>query len=433
MAFLVTSHSSQAGQWIEMPKWCEATALAAFPEKARTGDLLKTALKALGFFPPLYIQSVLGPAHTWFRPHRKHSEFQIIDLWRAFRTLRYLRDLYVPSVPREPSDVVRSLLPPLVSSMFYHPTRFFEHRDETTIPRDFPDERWFFINGVATNRAVAEMNAALLSRIFGRSFTVIQNSTNSLALDLAQCVIGKEYKTRPNLNSMGTMTEPALKATLAVLAALNQEEVRKVVVVAHSQGTIIMANALRAIVAFLRAVEQGPKESATVQASDVAASLTFEAKQESELALRVEVEKAFTEFVTRTPSPLDKVRKLEVYTFANCADKMKYAFTDSAGKSYPFMEHFANERDLVARLGVLAPCREEAGCTAVEIDGPVYERKGHGRLKRGAWGHLLNEHYLFPVEDYLKRGRHGSESTPYPPRRPHDAEEPRLYSYFGGR
>ncbi len=53
--------------------------------------------------------------------------------------------------------------------------------------------------------------------------------------------------------------------------------------------------------------------------------------------------------------------------------------------------------------------------------------KGAGWRRKGSWGHLLNEHYLFDIADYLD----GITQNPYPPVDPKDPE-PRLYGYFAG-
>lgn len=67
----------------------------------------------------------------------------------------------------------------------------------------------------------------------------------------------------------------------------------------------------------------------------------------------------------------EQFQYLEVYTFAGAQDEME----DHAAHS----EHFANEKDFVARIGIM---RRDA-----HIAGPTYVRKS-------ATGHLLNQHYL---------------------------------------
>ena len=98
----------------------------------------------------------------------------------------------------------------------------------------------------------------------------------------------------------------------------------------------------------------------------------------------------------------------------------------------PWIENFGNENDIVARLGMLAPRPEHWG---IGIDGPRYEH-------RGAWGHMLNEHYLHAIERCQKHGRRpGGDGTSAPYElvgQPsagsvEEAEQaPRLFSYING-
>ncbi len=400
--------------------------LTRAPRKDRLQDLLRIAAEALRFSPPLYLSSIFGPVRKWLPPHRELSEFEIVDLWRPLRTTRYLTAVTVPSAHHEAPALLRTLIPPLVNRLFWRPTSFFQQPDPFGKTSSYPGERWYFINGIATDSAVAAMNSALLARLFGRPITVIQNATNSLGLDLVECAIGKGFRTDPDLRDKGTLTEPSLKAAVAILRALDQQAVERVVVIAHSQGTIIVANVLRAVSKALqgnRRSAAGDRQSAEERAGAAAESLTVQANEPRLLALRHELAGALRPFV-RAP---EKVKKLEIYTFANCADKMKYVFREG-GRGYPLIENFANKRDLVARLGVLAPSRGDPNL--IDIDGPVYEKKGCGRLKKGSWGHLLNEHYLFDIADYLT-GRGKGGANPYPPENPRDPE-PRLYGYFFG-
>jgi hypothetical protein len=124
----------------------------------------------------------------------------------------------------------------------------------------------------------------------------------------------------------------------------------------------------------------------------------------------------------------EEVAKLEVYCLANCATSMRYVTSGPDGP-VPWIESYGNEFDIVARLGVLAPNPKRWN---VEIDGPRYERVG-------AWGHLLNEHYLAPIERAQKKGRKRGPRTEtadpfvlvnsdvFPA-----ARVPRIYRYLNG-
>jgi hypothetical protein len=410
-------------------------------EKKMT-HLLSIGGQSLLFSPPLYVQSVFGPAYTWAYARRKYSEFNILNPWKPIRTLTYLRDITVPSIPGEPCDIARTLLPPLIQDTFWRETRYFQQSDPFDSVNSFPDERWFYINGIGTNGVVARMNSQYLAELFHRPMTVIQNSTNSLAIDLTACVVGKGLKTNPNINNEYSMTEPAVKATSAILDALNAPQTKKVVVIAHSEGTIILSNVLQAIAKVIDdAKTRAVLASTILDVKDLVERLMVTTKSVVSESLKNILSRSIVEFCREglSGSFTHKLAKLEVYPFANCANKMTYI---DAANQYPYIENFANERDIVARLGVLSPENKPGGL--VQIDGAVYENTTPWKRKHSCWGHLLNQHYLFAIDDYLSakvRGEKGELTDPYPlqkasqlqpePNKPL-AREPRLYSYFHG-
>lgn len=355
-------------------------------------DLIRIAVAALAFWPPFYVQSIFGKIYEWVLPKRRYSEFNIIDIWRPVRTLDWVRDVTVPSFPW----LGPNFLPPLVQDSFWRPTTIYQQPDHNQNYCSFLNEAWFFINGVATNESVARMNSSLLANLFHRPMTVIQNATNSLALDLFQCVLGKGW---------GVQTEPAVKALPPIIAALNNPKKEKVVVVCHSQGTIIMSNVLRALL----------DESFKHHLYELYYKLN--PKDCDEL---------------REPDGLldpESIRKLEIYAFANCATTMTYSRYKTANGSHaPYIENYGNEYDLVARLGMLAPEKAEE---KIHIDGYNYRYDDK-------WGHLLNQHYLFPMEAFMEKySRYKStdpEQNPYQPwgNEGEVPELPRLYGYYRG-
>ena len=85
-------------------------------------QLLSIAREALNFRPPLYIQSILGPAKSWLPPYDKYSEFTIADFWRPLRLFDFLADLSIPAFSHEPKRWIRTFLPPLVQNFFWRPS-----------------------------------------------------------------------------------------------------------------------------------------------------------------------------------------------------------------------------------------------------------------------------------------------------------------------
>ena len=361
----------------------------AMPSGSPSWDtLLGIALDALRIVPPLYASSIFGLPWTWLPPFSRYSEFKIIDLWRLRRTVRFLVNTWIPSIPRTPP----SFGPPCLNGLFWQPTVILQRPDHNGSYTTFPDEAWLFVNGIMTNDSVAQINTAYLAQLFHRSLTMIQNSTDSLWADLFECALGKEWY---------RVVEPAIKAFPPIYDALKSTHKQRVVVICHSQGTIIMSTVLR-LLAGLAPAEMRPPRLAAAMEPVQAPAPASEARGLFEEAPRY----APPEFVYPDQEPIDpddfepltgaELAKLEVYCFANCANTMPYIGAWD-GRPVPWIENFGNERDIVARLGMLAP-RADHWC--IDIAGPRYEH-------RGAWGHMLNEHYLAAIERYQKSGRRG--------------------------
>jgi hypothetical protein len=336
------------------------------------GQLLNIGTEALKIRPPFYIRSILGNPAEWIFT-RNSSEFTAASIYKPVKTFNLAIDLLVPALPLQ----APAPLPPLLKRLFWRPTRMMFNPDHNQNPNTFPEESWFFINGICTNEMIARQNASYLSELFHRPFQMVQNATDGAIVDLLECAVGK---------GLGVMTEPARKGYPAILAALKDPKKDRVVVICHSQGTIIMGNILQAL--------KDP---------------TFKGK------LYAKGSQAGGEECIYEPDALDDpalLAKLEIYAFANCATNM----TKVGGHNFPHIESYGNEFDIVARLGCLSPKKRELG---IRIDGPTYQANGK-------WGHLLNVHYLFGMRDYLA----GEKPNPYTSK---DGNRlPRLYDYFQG-
>lgn len=367
------------------------------PSLDDTLRLARIALDALKMKPPLYVSSLLGPPWTW-RDHRRYSEFGILSPWHVYRSLKFLVDVTLPSFPRTPPPG----LPSLLERLYWQPTVILQRPDHNGAYTTYPDEAWFFVNGIMTNDDVAQLNAAYIAYLFHRPVTLIQNSTTSGLLDLVECALGKHwYRT----------TEAAIKTLPPIYDALKSKHRQRVVVIAHSQGTIIMAHALKLLCDLTRPPTRG------LPGEDRYAGPLFVYPHDEPLDL------SDFEFLTE-----DELAKLEIYLFANCATTMSYYRLPSDGRPpLPWIESFGNQYDIVARLGMLAPY---PGRHDIHLDGPIYER-------RGGWGHLLNKHYLMPIEAAQRRGyKRGGQAgrAPYTLANSEfflDAA-PRLFSYING-
>jgi len=326
------------------------------------------SVKDAGWFSPLdWPRSVLGNLSS-FRP-APNSEYNLLWSANIHRLTRYLGDVLVPSVPvRAPS-----WLHAPVSSLFFHRSR--ELKDAGRAP-PAPFEQWFFINGILANQDVALMNASYLADLFGRPITALWNSTDGAGIDLVECTTEK----------LGATSEDVDRDFHLLLDAIAHPANRRVVVISHSQGTLITAVLLRLIGGVYRHTMTGRERN--LSASD------RESIRRHAAAHGLEIKPERLKPVTPT-----ELGKLEVYCFANCASQMNYVDPDLA---LPKIESFGNEHDLVARLGMLAPHPNER---KIEIAGPRFRHNG-------AWGHLLNAHYLINIDRAQRQRTQAGDAPP---------------------
>jgi len=351
-----------------------------------------TVAEAAKGIPPWDLpQSLLGRCGAdAASPHSEYSMFTSSDVGR---TAKYAADVLIPSFHRR----APSWVPAGLRSVFFHQTTIECRPDQAGSYDSFPGEAWFFINGILTDPGMAAWNADYLAAIFHRPFTIIQNVTDGLASDLLECADEKAF---------GMNGEPVDVGFPKVYCALKDVTKDRVVVIAHSQGTLISAVMVR----LLRLIY------------DRVGELLSSAEQVAELAAlrRTGVTLDPDDFADVTTAELDR---LEIYCFANCASDLRYIDQDAA---VPRIESFGNEHDLVARLGMLAPDRKQE---EIAIDGPLW-------VHRGAWGHLLNAHYLRAID--LAQGGGSSPGPATTNAKPYEqfggvaATAPRLFSYING-
>ncbi|PGG96703.1 hypothetical protein GX51_07702 [Blastomyces parvus] len=229
---------------------------------------------------------------------------------------------------------------------------------------DKKGERWIFVNGVMVgNRGLAN-NCARLSQTFGRPITGIHNPTNGLVWDIIECIFQRSFAY--NTYSI-RYTYDHLKH------CLTDPTVHKVVLIAHSQGGIIVSMALDLLFTNLSA---------------------------------------------------ENMAKLEVYTFGSAAahfnNPMRAIQTTSAPTSTPsvssstrrrrtkgvirYIEHYVNGDDIVPRWGVMYNVR----LAKTRYSGRVF-------IRNGATGHMFNQHYLdniFPLDAGLLPPGHNRPGAP---------------------
>lgn len=201
-------------------------------------------------------------------------------------------------------------------------------------PRTTHEEKrscWFFINGMATPPATAVINASELARIFRRPIHLLHTPTWSLWRDLASSITAR------TLRKDGQLSRPAAYVVQQAL-----EENDRVVLISHSQGTIVASYIVRKLL--------------------------------------------------RHESTRHLVKKLELYCIGGIADSLEVdaELSEEAGHPVPYVEHFANGHDYLAEIGVLSHLDN--------TEGTVFCIPNRG-------GHLLNQHYLAGIArgDYCQR------------------------------
>lgn len=208
--------------------------------------------------------------------------------------------------------IVPSLRRPIsAGTLVCHPDHATEERHPT---------RWFFINGIMTSPPLALLNAREIARAFRRPVHLVHTPTYGFAWDLWDSITAR------TLRKDGHLSRPAF---YVVQRALEQHE--RVVLVCHSQGTIVASYIVRKLL--------------------------------------------------KHPTTRPLVRKLEIYCIAGVADGLHLdeALSREAGHPVPYVEHFSNGLDYFCRIGILAHLDRTAGHVF-----NIPERTGH----------LLNEHYL---------------------------------------
>ncbi|MBF0451018.1 MAG: hypothetical protein HQK75_09970 [Candidatus Magnetomorum sp.] len=326
-----------------------------------TLKLLGSILDASAFMPPKQIFSILGSPKDLIPPYHPYSEYNFFNPKDISRIVSYLEEISLLPIP-VPYHYLKWL--PIPETLFLKETHIYSYPEDTKDHDEkYPNEAWFFVNGIATNAEMAMMNCKYMNTLFHRRIVGIQNPTDSVLVDLIECAIGKRWR-----RSMS----PTRKALEPISQALNDPSIQRVILIGHSQGTIIAANILR--------------------------------------ALSEDVDRQYIQ-------SFERMKKLEIYAFANCADDMRYLKDIRSEKDHPvpYIENFANENDLVARLGMLSPRKE---LWDIHIDGDTYIRKG-------AWGHLLNAHYLNGFD---------TSRSDYAPFRcvGRNGATPRLFGYLDG-
>ena len=378
-------------------------------------DLAFNVGHALQIRPPDYVHSILGNPDSWCTETCPPTELKLAEVREWAKGLPELVHILIPALPWKP----RGLSFPC-SDLLFRPSRVFRYPAGTHVPNPTPNQRWFFINGICTDDSVVRLNAQYLHQLFGRPLTVLHNDTRGVIPDLAACAVGKAWD---------QMTESAAIAFPPIYAALKNETCERLILLAHSQGTILSAVILETLQE-LHPATHAQRAQQTMVAPERAVARKLALRWNFERTLLAAhagsdpqaAEPASFEwpgYGRRQPEAVtpEELRKLEIYCFANCASEMaQIKFRGGKEWPVPWIESYGNENDIVARLGVLA---NVTGPGSVRIDGDRYKRDG--------WGHLLNAHYLYPMMEARGHNDPAGGLVPFEGNR---LSTPRLFAYL---
>jgi len=382
-------------------------------------DLALNVSHALQISPPDYVRSILGDPDSWSTETCPPTELKLAQLREWSKGLPALAHILIPAVPWKPRDLSFPF-----SDVLFRPSAVFRYPTVANVSSPTPKERWFFINGICTDHSVVLLNAAYLHALFGRPLTVIHNFTRGVVPDLAACAVGKEWE---------QVTESAAVAFPPIYAALKNTTRERIILLGHSQGTILSAVVL-ALLEELYLPMQARLAAQVVVRPERAVARKLAKRWGFERTMRAPDKGRDAQCATAMPSfpwpdygqrqpeqiTLEELRKLEIYCFANCASEMVGVKTrDQNGVPTPWIESYGNEKDIVARLGVLANLK---GPGSVSIAGDRYRRDA-------AWGHLLNAHYLYPMMQSRKSGDAAGGLVPLNGKR----SMPRLFEYLNAK
>jgi hypothetical protein len=193
------------------------------------------------------------------------------------------------------------------------------------------------INQIGANFEIAKFEATQLSSIFHRDIELVHNPSYGIMYDICQAIGGRTFE---------LMSQPTITLEHTIKEALSQQNNHKIVIISHSNGTIVTTNAIR--------------------------KLLMDAKPEE----RSKIEKS-----------------VEVYNFCNLATH--FPLTERG----PIYECFANPQDPMAMLGSsTAPQAEKYSSTSLAHEVSKFSEKMKPKTfinsDSSKKGHFLGVHYL---------------------------------------
>mmetsp|Transcript_18590 Transcript_18590/g.26453 ORF Transcript_18590/g.26453 Transcript_18590/m.26453 type:complete len:429 (+) Transcript_18590:47-1333(+) len=213
------------------------------------------------------------------------------------------------------------------------------------VQNDHPEELWIHINGILNDADAAKDTCKVIYEMFGRPCKLLHNPTDGPILDLLECFMGKTGLLRLGCTGPRKLLRNILREEM-------KKDYKKIVLIAHSQGTIITGNV---IADFNDMIEDEEMYSAEE---------------------RGDIQK--------------NVSKLEVYLLAGAAHYV-------SGKYVSHLECLSNRGDVVAVLGHIFPNNLKGIWRNTRGNGIRYEHC-KDLIEYSNWGHTCTDHYFAPME-----------------------------------
>lgn len=214
------------------------------------------------------------------------------------------------------------------------------------------NEKWFFINGIANEFVWFQRSCDKIRDTFQREVKGIYNRSDGILWDLIECA-GEHSGAKTNALIERTRSSKAAQSTLErelreALWPADGTTPDKVVMIAHSQGCMILRLALHTLVREMK--DSGRRK--------------------------------------------DMKKRLRVFTFGNPSIDWRVRVVDGAERSLSeytnITEHFAHQADFVAVLGIVGH-RDDTD-SGYDKNSVFYSKKGKG--------HLFGAHYSLGADAY---------------------------------
>lgn len=99
------------------------------------------------------------------------------------------------------------------------------------------EDRWFYANGVVSDRTAWVVQAEMISKIFGKKVEALFNPTQTILVDLVETVYGRTF------NRIDKTTKDYLHTLRPVI-----ESGVEVHIVAYSQGGVVISNTIKCLI-----------------------------------------------------------------------------------------------------------------------------------------------------------------------------------------